>query len=136
MATYTRPFMMRNPIITIDGVVYSNQVQKARLVPDTPTVTYRTFDGVLKDRDTTSWTLELGGIQDRGAAGLAAALDEAAEAGDPVEMEIQTKAGSGQDLATFTFIPIPVEFGGESGAAKTFDATFEVVDQPAFTQSA
>lgn len=133
---YARAMVFRNPLITIDGETYSNQCNKARLVPDTPTQTMRTFGGVDKDRDTTSWTLEMSGHQDRGATGLALALDAAAAAGLPIEMEIQAKSGSGQDVATFDFIPVPVEFGGESGEWKQFDQTFEVVDQPVFSQSA
>jgi hypothetical protein len=133
---YARAMVFRNPIVTINSVVYTNQVSKARLVPDTPTQTMRTFGGVDKDRDTTSWTLELAGHQDRGTGGLADALDDAAAAGTPIEVIIQAKAGAGQDVATFDMVPVPVEFGGESGEWKLFDATFEVIDQPAFTQSA
>lgn len=133
---YARAYVFRNPTVTIDEVAYSSQVWKARLVPDTPVETRRTFSGVDKDRDTTSWTLELAGHQDRGSGGLADALDDAAAAGDPIEIVIQGKAGTGQDVATVMFVPIPVEFGGESGDWKQFDQTFEVVDQPVFTQSA
>jgi hypothetical protein len=133
---YARAMVFRNPTVTINAVAYTNQVSKARLVPDTPTQTMRTFGGVDKDRDQTSWTLELAGHQDRGTGGLADALDDAAAAGTPIEVVIQSKAGAGQDVATFDMIAVPVEFGGESGEWKLFDATFEVVDQPAFTQSA
>jgi hypothetical protein len=134
--SYARAYVWRNPIVTIDDVVYSGQLTKARLVPDTPTQTMRTFGGVDKDRDTPSWTLELAGHQDRGTGGLAAAIDAAVAAGEELEIEIQGKAGAGQDVATCTFIPVPVEFGGESGDWKLFDQTFEVEDQPVFTQSA
>jgi hypothetical protein len=133
---YARAMVFRSPTVTINSVAYTNQVSKARLVPDTPTQTMRTFGGVDKDRDTTSWTLELAGHQDRGTGGLADGLDDAAAAGDPIEVVIQAKAGAGQDKATFDMVPVPVEFGGESGEWKLFDQTFEVVDQPVFTQSA
>jgi hypothetical protein len=132
---YARAMVFRNPIVTIDDVVYTSQCTKARLVPDTPTQVMRTFGGVDKDRDTPSWTLELAGHQDRGAGGLAAAIDAAVTAGDAIEIIIQAKPGSGQDTATCNFIPVPVEFGGESGEWKLFDQTFEVEDQPVFTQS-
>lgn len=133
---YARSMVFRKgAVVTIDDVVYSNQVSKARLVPDTPVQTMRTFGGVDKDRDSTSWTLELAGHQDRGAGGLADALDAAAALGDPIEIEIQARAGSGQDMATCLIIPVPVEFGGEAGEWKSFDATFEVVDDPEFDQS-
>lgn len=133
---YARAMVFRNPTVTIESVAYTSQVTKARLVPDTPTQIMRTFGGVDKDRDRPSWTLELAGHQDRGAGGLADALDDAAAAGAPIEIVIQAKPGAGQDVATCTFIPVPVEFGGESGEWKLFDTTFEVVDEPAFTQSA
>jgi hypothetical protein len=132
---YARAMVFRNPIVTIDDVVYSGQLTKARLVPDTPTQVMRTFAGVDKDADVPSWTLELAGHQDRGTGGLAAAIDAAVTAGDAVEIVIQAKTGSGQDVATCNFIPVPVEFGGESGDWKMFDQTFEVEDQPVFTQS-
>jgi hypothetical protein len=132
---YARAMVFRNPTVEIDEVVYTDQVSKARLVPDTPTQVMRTFGGVDKDRDSTSWTLELAGHQDRGAGGLADALDDAAAAGVPIEIIIQARAGTGQDMATVSFIPVPVEFGGESGEWKAFDATFEVIDQPVFAQS-
>lgn len=132
---YARAMVFRNPIVTIDSVVYTDQVSKARFVPDTPTQTMRTFGGVDKDRDSTSWTLELAGHQDRGTGGLAAALDAAAAADEPIEIEVQAKPGAGQDVATAMIIPVPVEFGGEAGAWKLFDATFEVVDSPTFSQS-
>lgn len=132
---YARAMVFRNPIVTIDSVEYTDQCSKARLVPDTPTQVMRTFGGVDKDRDSTSWTLELAGHQDRGAGGLAAALDAAAAAGAPIEVEIQAKPGAGQDMATATIVPVPVEFGGEAGSWKLFEQTFEVVDEPVFEQS-
>lgn len=134
--SYARARVFRNPTVEIDEVAYAAQVTKARLVPDTPTQTMTTFAGVDKDRGTTTWTLELAGHQDRGTGGLADALDDAAAAGDPIEIVIQTRAGAGEDTATCSFVPVPVEFGGESGEWKTFDATFEVIDQPVFSQSA
>ena len=134
--SYARAHVFRSPTVEIDEVAYSSQLWKATLIPDTPVETRRTFSGVDKDRDTTSWTLELAGHQDRGAGGLAAALDAAALAAEPIEIVIQGKAGTGQDVATVTFVPTPVSFGGESGDWTQFEATFEVIDQPVFTQSA
>jgi hypothetical protein len=133
---YARAYVIRNPAsVEIDAVEYKTQISKARLVPDTPTQTMRTFGGVDKDRDSTSWTLELSGHQDRGAGGLAAAIDTAVAAGENLEVVIQPKDGTGQDVATCTFVPVPLEFGGEAGSWKTFEATFEVIDSPVFTQS-
>jgi len=133
---YARAMVWRNATITIESVEYKDQVSKARLVPDTPTQTMRTFGGVDKDRDVTSWTLELSGHQDRGTGGLADALDDAVAAGGSLTVVIQSRTGTGQDKATVEIIPVPVEFGGESGEWKTFDQTFEVLDQPTFAQSA
>lgn len=134
---YARAVVIRNPAsVEIDSVEFKNQISKARLVPDTPTQVMRTFGGVDKDRDSTSWTLELSGHQDRGAGGLAKAIDDAITAGDTMEIAIQPRDGSGQDVATCTFVPVPLEFGGEAGEWKAFEATFEVIDSPVFTQSA
>lgn len=132
---YARAMVFRSPTVTIESVEYADQVTKARLVPDTPTQTMRTFGGVDKDRDSTSWTLELAGHQDRGTGGLGDALDDAVAAGGTLTVVIQAKAGAGQDKATVEIVPVPIEFGGESGEWKLFDQTFEVVDQPTFAQS-
>ena len=132
---YARAMVFRNPTVTIESVAYTSQVSKARLVPDTPTQTMRTFGGVDKDRDTTAWTLELAGHQDRGTGGLGDALDDAAAAGGTLTVEIQAKPGAGQDKAVVEIVPVPIEFGGEAGAWKAFEQTFEVVDQPVFSQS-
>ncbi|MEV0902892.1 hypothetical protein [Actinoplanes sp. NPDC049802] len=132
---YARAMVLRNPVVTIESVTYTAQVSKARLVPDTPIQTMRTFGGVDQDRDTTAWTLELSGHQDRGTGGLADALDDAAAAGGTLTVEIQAKAGAGQDKAVCEIVPVPVEFGGEVGNFKQFEATFAVLDQPVFSQS-
>lgn len=138
MPAYARAHVMKNSTVTIDAVEYNNQLTKARLVPDAPIQTLRTLvpDGVLQDADSATWTLEIAGIQDRGTGGLAKAIDDAVTAGGSLTMVIQPKAGSGQDVATVTIIPVPVEFGGEQGNFRTFEASFAVVGQPAFTQSA
>lgn len=134
---YSRAVVIRNPSsVTLDAVEMKAQISKARLVPDTPTQTMRTWGGVDKDRDSTSWTLELSGHQDRGTGSLGKALDDAIAAGDNIEIEIQPRGGTGQDVATCTFVPVPIEFGGEAGEWKAFEQTFEVIDSPVFTQSA
>jgi hypothetical protein len=133
---YSRARVIRNPSsVTIDDVEYKGQVTKATLTPDTPIQTLRTFGGIDQDRDSTSWTLELAGHQDRGTGGLAKALDTAAAAGDAVEVVITPRDETGEDVATCTVIPVPVSFGGEAGSWKLFEAEFPVVDQPVFTQS-
>lgn len=128
--------LYRDALVTIDSTEYANQVSKARLVPDTPIVTYKTLvpDGVVQDTDTTTWSLELAGLQIRGATGLADAL--AVAAGEEITLTLQPKSGTGQPTATATIIAMPVEFGGEQGQYLTFDATFPVVGQPTFGTSA
>jgi len=133
---YARGYVIKNlASFKVGGVEYKDQVTKARLVPDTPTQTLRTFGGVDKDRDSTSWTLEVSGHQDRGSGGLAAALDTAVAAGTTTTFCITPKSGTGQDQVTGSFVPVPVEFGGEVGSWKLFEQTFEVVDQPTFSQT-
>jgi len=133
---YARGYTIKNDaVFKLGGVDYSAQVTKARLVPDTPTQTLRTFSGVDKDRDVTSWTLEISGHQDRGTGGLAKAIADAVTAGGTTTFCIIPKSGTGQDQVTGSVVPVPVEFGGEVGSWKLFEATFEVVDQPTFTQT-
>jgi len=133
---YARAMVLRNPTVTIESVDYSDQVSKARLVPDTAIQTMKTFGGVDQDRDQPVWTLELAGHQDRGTGGLGDALDDAVAAGGTLTLEIQAKPGAGQDKAVVEIVPVPIEFGGEAGEWKAFEATFPVVDQPVFSQSA
>lgn len=133
---YARGRVFRNAIVTIDSVVYTGQVTKAILTPDTSIQTMKMLDGsVIQDRDATTWTMKLAGVSDRGTGGLALALDTAAAAGVAITAIIQTKSGTGNDKATVSFIPVQVDFGGEQGSFNTFDAEFAVVDQPTFTQS-
>lgn len=133
---YTRAMVFKKPTVTIESVNYSAQLSKARLVPDTPIQTMRTFSGVDQDTDVASWTLELAGHQDRGTGGLGDALDDAVAAGTTLTLMIQAKTGAGQDVATVEIVPVPIEFGGETGNWKAFEQTFACIDQPVFTQSA
>ncbi|MEV4384391.1 hypothetical protein AB0J68_01480 [Micromonospora sp. NPDC049580] len=137
MPAYPRAHVMRNSLVTIatDEYAQTGQVTKARLVPDTPVQTKRTLvpDGVVQDIDSTVWSFELAGLQDYGTDGLAKALADLA--GTQVTVTVQPKAGSGQDTAEFVMVAMPVEFGGEQGNFREFDATFPVVGQPEFSQS-
>lgn len=130
MAAYADAHVMRNPIITIDSVEYANQCTKARFVPDTPVQTLRTFDpaGTLQDIDSTTWTLELSGVQSWKTGGLAKALWDAK--GTEITVTVQPKTGTGEDTMTATIIAMPTEFGGEQGQFRVFDATFPVVGEP------
>jgi C-terminal processing protease CtpA/Prc len=127
--------LYRDALVTVDTVEYAGQVNKARLVPDTPISTWKGLqpDAVVQDVDTTTWQLELAGLQIRGASGLAEALTDAS--GTEVEVTLQPKVGTGQPTATVTIVAMPVEFGGEQGNYLTFDATFPVVGQPTFGTS-
>jgi hypothetical protein len=128
--------VMRDSTITIDTVEFNSSATKFRLVPDTPIQQLRTLvpDGVVTDVDSTVWTFEVSGVQVWAAGGLAKALNDAA--GQQVDVVIQPKVGSGQDKATFTMVAMPVEFGGEQGAFRLFEATFPVVGAPIFSTSA
>lgn len=132
MAVYANAHVMRDASIEIDEVEYANQVTKARLVPDTPVQTLRTLvpDGTIQDIDSSAWTLELSGVQSTKTGGLAKALNDAA--GTQIEVVIIPKNDTGEDTATVTIIAMPVEFGGEQGAFRTFEAEFPVVGQPVF----
>lgn len=138
MPAYTRAHVMKFSTIVIDSVEYNNQLTKVRLVPDSPIQTLRTLvpDGVLQDSDSATWTLEVAGVQDRGAQGFGKAMDDAVASGDILTMVLQPKVGSGQDVATVQILPVPIEFGGEQGNYRTFESNFAVIGQPVFSQSA
>lgn len=130
---YNRARVIRNPAsFKVGATEYKDQVNKVRLVPDTPIQTMRTWGGVDQDRDITSWTLEITGHSDRGTGGLVKALDDAVAAGTTLTAIIVPRLGDTEDQATVTFLPVPTEFGGEGGSWKLFEAEFPVVDQPTF----
>lgn len=131
MANHPGVHTMRNPTVEIDEEVFANQLTKARFVPDTPVSTLRTFGGVYQDIGTTAWTLELAGAQAYDADGLAKYLNT--NAGTKKEVVLQAKPGAGGDIATATVTLMPVEWGGEEGAWRTFDVTLLVDDEPVFT---
>lgn len=131
MPAPTGAHVMRNASVKIGAVEYANQVQKARLVPDTPTQTLRTLvpDGVVSDVDSTVWTLELSGVQDwTNATGIADALNDAS--GTQVTVILAPQNTTGKVTATVTVIALPVEFGGEQGNFRLFDVTLPVVGAP------
>ncbi|SIQ07246.1 hypothetical protein [Micromonospora avicenniae] len=136
MPAPTGAYVLRNAVVTIDSVEYANQLNKARLVPDTPIQTFRTLvpDGVVQDVDSTVWTFEISGLQINEANGLAAALREAA--GTELEVTLQPKAGTGQATATFTILALDTEFGGDQGAFMTTELSLPVVGGVTFGTSA
>lgn len=128
-------YVLKSCSLTFGGGEYTNQVSKARLVPDTPMQTKRVLvpDGTLQDIDSASWTFELGGIQDwTDAQGLARYLND--HAGEEVEVVFEPKSGG--VVATFTIIATAVPFGGEQGNWVEIDLTFPVVGTPEFADPA
>jgi hypothetical protein len=118
--------VFRDALITVDGVEYTNQLSKARLVPDQPIQSMRTLvpDGVVQDVDSVMWTLEITGLQIDIAGGLAAYLRTVS--GTNTSWVIQSKTGLGMPKATFTAIAMMPEFGGEQGAFLPIDMTMPV----------
>lgn len=135
MPAATGAMVFKNAVITVDAVDYTNQLRKARLVPDQPLQSYRTLvpDGVVQDVDSVVWTLEIEGLQINIAGGLAAYLRT--NSGLNVAFILQVKAGVGQPKATFTAIAMAPEFGGEQGAFLTQTLTLPVIGAPTFGTS-
>lgn len=135
MAGYARAFIMRDSTVTIDSVEYNGQLNKVRFVPDTPMEQMPVLvpTGTITDISTTTWTCELGGVQDNGSGSLGAALRAAA--GTLMEVIFQPRTGTGQDRIVASVMAMPIEFGGEQGSWRTFDITLPVDGQPTFSQS-
>lgn len=136
MTVYTGAFVLRNAVITINSIDYTNQCRKARLVPDTNVQTYKTLipDGTIVDADIAVWTFEVEGVQGNAAGGLAKALRDAQ--GTVLTAIIQPQAGSSKPTASFSFLVLAVPFGGEQGVFMDFDASFPVQGVPTFGTSA
>lgn len=132
MTAYTGSWVMRDALVKFASTDYTNQCTKARLVPDTPIVQTRTLvpDGVITDVDSTSWVLELTGLQDWETGGLALYFNT--NAGSLVTAIIAPVSGTGKKQATVSVRIFPVEFGGEQGARGMFDVTFPVQGAPTF----
>lgn len=130
MPAATGAFVLRDALVTVDGTAYTNQLRKARLVPDQPIQTYKTLvpDGAVQDVDSIVWTFELEGLQINIAGGLAAYLRTVS--GNQIAVVVQPKSGTGQVKATFTAVALMPEFGGEQGAFLTTSLTLPVVGQP------
>lgn len=133
MGVFAGGFLLRDGDLMIDDVSYANQWTKARLVPDTPTASLRTADptGTIVDNDSTVWKFQITGVMSKTQTGsLADALTQAS--GTPTTATFIPAKGTGNTQATFTFIPAPVDFGGDQGSINTWDAEFQVVGQPTF----
>jgi hypothetical protein len=135
MPAPTGAYVFRDALITVDAVDYTNQINKARLVPDQPIQTYRTLvpDGVVQDVDSVVWTLELVGLQINVAGGLAAYLRTNSSL--TLSWVLQPRTGVGQAKATFSAIAIMPEFGGEQGAFQAIDMSLPVLGGVTFGTS-
>jgi hypothetical protein len=135
MPAPTGAYVYRDALITVDAVDYTNQINKARLVPDQPIQTYRTLvpDGVVQDVDSVVWSLELTGLQINTSGGLAAYLRT--NSGLTLSWVIQPRTGVGQSKATFSAIALMPEYGGEQGAFAVIDMTLPVLGGVTFGTS-
>jgi hypothetical protein len=126
----------KDHVIEFDGVEYSDQVRKSRIVPTTNTQTWKAAvpGGVVVDTDDPTWVWEVEGLQINKAGGLAKAIRDAA--GTEVDVVIQEKSGSGEPTASFSIAVQHVPFGGEEGAFMVTEVEFGVVGQPVFGTSA
>jgi hypothetical protein len=132
MAAYSNPIVFRNGLVKFGSTDFTNQVTKARLIPDTPSQTLRTLvpDGTVTDVDSTSWTLELTFLQDWETGGLAAYLNT--NNGSLITVTLAAVAGTGKKQATFSVRCVPVDFGGEQGNFLTSEVTLNIQGSPTF----
>jgi hypothetical protein len=130
MPAYTGAFVLRDALFKLGGTTFSNQVWKARLNPDTPIVQQRTLvpDGTISDVDSSTWTLELEGLQDYESGGLAAFLFT--NAGTQVAFELAPKNTAGKKKATGTVIVVHPTIGGEQGEFAQFEIELPVIGVP------
>ncbi len=127
--------VLKSSEVLINGTDYANQLTRARLVPETPSQSLRTLvpDGTITDTDSASWTFEIAGIQKHATGGLAALLN-AAEAGEILEVEWEPRKGVvGQPHYVFEVVAKAVPIGGDQGAFGTFEVTLDVVGAPVQT---
>jgi hypothetical protein len=136
MPAHTGAFLIRDAVLKLGGTTFTNQVWRARLVPDTPIQQQRTLvpDGTISDVDSAMWTLELAGVQDYETGGLAAYLQT--NAGNQVAFVIAPKSGAGKKQASGTVIAINPDFGGEQGEFASFEIELPVVGAPTFAAQA
>jgi hypothetical protein len=137
MTAYSRAFVIKDLLFTVEATDYSNQVTKVTLTPDQNIQTLKTGvpDGAITDSDSPTWTLALSGINDNGAGSLGSALRTAYASGTDLDCVYQPKNASGQDKATFTIRPNALPFGGDVGSFHTMDLTVPVIGEPVFSQS-
>lgn len=132
MVAYTGAIVMKDALLTLDDTEFTNQVNRARLVPDTPIQTMRTLvpDGVIQDVDSAVWTLEIQGVQSWETGGLALFLHT--NAGTVVEATLSPKNGTGKKQATFNVLCVDPPFGGDQGEFAMLELELPVVGAPVF----
>lgn len=133
MAGYAGAFVMRDGLLKFGSTDFTAQVDRVRLVPETPTQTWRSLvpDGVATDVDSAAWTLELQGVQDHESGGLADYLYD--NAGDLVTFEVAPVRGSGKVKFTGSARAVAVPFGGDRGEFATFEVSLQVDGAPTKT---
>lgn len=133
MAGYAGAYVLRDALLTLGDTEFQAQVNRARLVPDTPIQQMRTLvpDGVITDVDSSTWVLELQGVQDWETGGLAAYLNT--NAGELVEFELAPRNATGKKMATGSVRALPVPFGGDQGEFATFEVELPVDGAPTFS---
>lgn len=130
MAAYTGAFVIKNALLKLGTTDFSNQVNKARLVPDVNVQTMRTLvpDGQVVDIDSAQWTLELSGIQDYETGGLADYLRD--NAGNLVTATVAPRNSVGKQSWSIQVMCLPVPVGGEQGEFAVFDVELPCSGQP------
>jgi hypothetical protein len=133
MAVATGVYVLRDAIVSVDGVEYNNQCTVARLVPSQNIQTLPTLvpDGVLQDVDTPTWVFEVTCVQKNNTGGLVKAL-RAMTIGEVVEVILAPTDLVGEDQATFDIVALKPPFGGTQGQFPTLELSFPVQGQPVF----
>ena len=136
MPAHAGAFVLRDAILKLGGTTFTNQVWKVTLEPDTPIVQQRTLvpDGTISDVDSSTWVMQMTGLQDYETSGLADFLRD--NAGLTVAYEYAPRAGSGKAKWTGTLIVKHPPIGGEQGSFAEMELEFPIIGQPvAGTQS-
>lgn len=130
MPAYAGAYVIRDALVKFASTDFTNQVDKARLVPEVNVQTRRTLvpDGQVTDIDSPVWSLELAGLQDYEAGGFADFLRD--NSGQLVSVEIAPRNASGKQKWTVMVRCMPIEVGGESGKWAEFETTLPVQGQP------
>jgi hypothetical protein len=130
MTAYTGGFVLKNALVKFASTDFSNQVTKARLVPEVNVQSMRTLvpDGQITDIDSPVWTLELSGVQDYETGGLADYLRD--NSGSLVTVIVAPVNTSGKQQWTVSVRCLPVAVGGAQGEWALFDVELPVQGQP------